>query len=269
MRPRHGLFLAVAGLALLAAACGDDDRDTRAETSRPPSLEALEAHEWVLDVDASTPALADADGSVTLSVTEDEISGTGPCNGFRAGFSIDGGDVEVTAIARTLRLCDGAVEQADADYFAALESVDTATFEDDEQERLVLAGEGVSLIYDAVDADELIVGEWHVTSISTGDAIVSVPAGVDPVLVFGRDGSLGVTGLCNTIGSSWELDGDHLEIAPARSTAMACESTELMETEAAIGAALDRVDTVAVTPDSMTAFDEDGLIVFDARTDSN
>ena len=265
MRATRHLSLALALTSALATAACGDDVDTRAETyGLPSTFDALKAHEWVLDRAASTPAPGDAGGAVTLAFGADEVTGTGPCNGFRADLTIHRDEIELSGVAQTLRSCGDAVDAAETEHFRALERVERAEFDDDDEERLVLTGpEGVRLVYDAYDADEELVGEWVVVDLVTdGDrAIASLPAGVEPLLVFDETGDVSVTGLCNTLASSWELAGDRLVIDPPVSTLMACEPAELMETETILGGALERIETVAITPDTLTAYDSTGGIL--------
>lgn len=250
------------GLLLLAGAC--DDVDTRAETAGLPSTyDAVKAHEWVLDRGASTPSPGEAGRAVTLAIADGTATGTGPCNGFRADAAITGDDIEISGIVQTLRSCGDTVDRAETEHFAALERVTTVDLDDDD-ERLVLTGrEGVRLVYDAYDADEAIVGEWHVVDVAADgdDTLASVPSGVDPVLAFDASGDVSVTGLCNTIASRWTLDGTRLTIDPPLATLMACDPAELMETESLIAAALERTDRVTITPDTLTGHDSAGAIV--------
>lgn len=268
MRATRHLVLAVS-LATVVAACGDDV-GTRAETyGLPSTFDALKAHEWVLDRAASTPAPADAGGAVTLAFGAEEVTGTGPCNGFRADLEIHRDEIELSGVVQTLRSCGDAVDAAETEHFRALERVERAEFDDDDEERLVLTGpEDVRLVYDAYDADEVLVGEWLVVDlVADGDqAIASLPAGVEPILVFDESGDVSVAGLCNTLTSRWELAGDRLTVDPPVSTLMACEPGELMETETSLGAALERIETVAITPDTLTASDATGAILLVAVT---
>lgn len=249
---RHGRAGLGIALVLVVAGCGGDDTDAA-------SLAGVMAYDWVLDVEPSTPEVAPTAGAVTLSIDEDEVRGTGPCNGFRATFTIDDGEVGISGVAQSSASCGDEIDQAESVFFGALAAVDEARFQN--AERLVLRGDDVELVFDAYDADTLIVGAWQVVNVATGDAIEGVPEGIEPMLVFADDGSLSVTGLCNTLGSTWALDGDQLVIDPVVSTMMACEPPELMAAESSIGEALGRVATVAVTPDTLIAYDADGLIV--------
>ena len=79
---------------------------------------------------ATTWRLTELDGapftaSATLAFPEEgEVTGTGPCNGFRAGQTLPYPWIEITGIAATRRACPDL--DAETAYFAALEAMTLA-----------------------------------------------------------------------------------------------------------------------------------------------
>lgn len=252
-----------------AGACGwNDDNDSRAATAGLPStLADVEAHDWLLDRDDSSLTVDD-DNTVTLSVTGDELSGRGPCNAYHGTFDI-GADasVEIGALASTQMACPGSAMDAETEYFRALEAVDHASVDVDEdgrddRDRLVLTGDGdVRLSYTSIDTEDLLVGEWDVTGVNTGDAIVSMVPGSQPTLTFSDDGTLLMLTGCNNIGGEWELDGQDLTIETGPRTMMACDDPPgVTQQENALADALDATARVEVAPGSLTLLDGQGRI---------
>jgi heat shock protein HslJ len=279
VRRRSGTFRVVvaAGIvpvaALAAAGCGgNDDVDSRAAPAGLPSTSVdIEAHEWVLDREDSSLTVDD-DSPVTLRVEGDTVSGRAPCNTFRGPFEPSADDsVEIGPVALTRMACPASGAEAEDEFVAALEAVDNAEVEVDEDgggdaDRLVLTGgDRVRLSFRSYDADELLAGTWTITGVATGDSLDSMVVGTEPTITFAEDGELTMETGCNTVGSSWELDGDELTIGPPRTTLMACvEPPGVMEQEDALQLALESAVRVEVAPRALTLLDAEGAIVLDA-----
>lgn len=272
-RPRGARVAAagLAGVALLAAGCGwDDGVDSRSATAGLPSTRAdVESQDWELDADDSSVAVAPG-AVVTLAVDGDVVSGSAGCNAYRGTISFADG-VEVTDVALTRRACDEAIMRTEQEFVAALESVDDVDVDvddDGEADRLVLTGDDARLAFSAYDAGELLVGAWEVVSLATGDAVETVLAGTTPTVTFAAGGDVTLDAGCNSLGSTWTLDGHDLTIDPVRSTMMACEEPEgVMDQEAALAAALGSAARVEIAPGSLTVLDGDGRIALVAVRD--
>jgi heat shock protein HslJ len=260
--------VSVAGVVLAAglvlAACASDDTDARADTAGLPDLgQSLAARQWLLDVDdSSVTGTADP---VTLRVEGRTASGTGPCNTYRGPVALDGDDgVRIGPVATTLMSCAPDAMTAEREYLDALERISTADVTD--RDRLVLTADGVRLSYTAIDAQDLVVGDWELTGLRTPGAITSVLAGTEPTARFSGDGSLVVETGCNTLRTAWTVDGRSITVEPPAGTLMSCaEPAGVMEQEAALVAALADAATVEVTPVALTLLDADGLIVVTAQ----
>jgi heat shock protein HslJ len=242
-------------IALVAAGCGDD-ADTRSETAgMPTTLEDLQAERWVLDGEASTPSITDAEGAVTIAFDAEEVHGTGPCNVYGGAFEVDDDSISLGPLASTMRACEDPINRAETDYLAALEAVESSEIDDDD--RLVLSGPDVTLVFDALDVDEALRGTWSIVNVASGDAIVSVVEGSEPTLTLSDDGEASVSTGCNNGATSWERDGDSISFGVIAGTLMACEE-DLMVQQDAIFAALEASETFEVSPDQLTLLDADG-----------
>jgi heat shock protein HslJ len=267
---RTFVMLGLVAVAVSAAGCGwNDDVDSRAATAGLPSIRAdIEAHEWLLDRDDSSLTVDD-DVPVTLSVNGDTVSGRAPCNTYRGSFELGAdGSVEIDGLALTRMACPGSAMEAEDEYVAALEQVDHAEVEVDEdgrddRDRLVLTGDdGVRLAFRSIDAEDLLVAEWDIVNVATGDAIESVLAGTEPTVTFAADGTVTLMTGCNNAAGEWELDGDEMTIEVGPRTMMACEDPPgLTAQENALVAALDAAARIEIAPGSLTLLDDDGLIV--------
>jgi heat shock protein HslJ len=172
--------------------------------------------------------------------------------------------VRIDDIATTLMSCQPNVMAAERAYLTALAQVQNADVAD--QDRLVLPSDAVRLSFTAVDPEELLVGNWALTGVQTGDAIQSMVLGTEPVATFGADGSLVVETGCNTLSTTWELDGQDLTIEQPAGTMKTCgEPAGVMDQEAAIAAALPAVATIEVTPTTLSLLDDAGRILLSAQ----
>jgi heat shock protein HslJ len=263
---RSGLLAATAAVVAVLVGCGGTANGTRSATAGLPDLEqSLVAHEWLLD--AADSSLADAGSTpVTLAFTgASAASGAAPCNTYRGAVTLDGDEgVRVDDIATTSMDCGRSVMAAERAYLETLARVRAADATD--PDRLVLTSDGVRLSFTAVDARELLAGEWAITAIGSAGAVESVVVGTEPMARFGTDGSLVVATGCNTLRTTWALDGRALAVEQPASTLMSCaEPAGVMDQETAIAAALIAASAVQVTPASLALLDDAGDIVLVAR----
>lgn len=268
-RPRRGSIgrartaLALVAVAVLAlAACGDDDGGDEGGTV---DAEAIEATDWQLDADASTPTIG-GDVASTFALRDGQASGTLQCNTYTVTMELAAdGTVEMGEMASTMIACvpDSAAEAEQA-FSTALQSVTKAAIDDGGD--LVLTGpDDVALHFTPIDEEALLVQAWDVVNVARDDAIESVVEGTSPVLTFADDGTVTLTTGCNDLSSSWTLDGRFVTIEPPRSTMKACEEPAgVMEQETALGAALEGAHSVQVSNERLTLLDEEDHILLTA-----
>lgn len=246
-----------------AAGCGWNDAvDSRAASAGlPDTRQLIQEHEWVLDR-ADSSLTVDDDNPVTLSVVDDDVSGTAPCNTYRGNISLDNDDsVEITDIAVTLRECGGSTMEAETEFIDALEAVDTVDVDEDDNEHLVLHDDDVRLAFRSYDADELLTTTWTIVNVATGDTLDSVLPGTEPTVTFTDGGDVAMETGCNTAATAWELDGHAVSIDPAGLTQMSCSSPAgVMDQEAALVAALEAADRIEIAPGVLTILDKEGSI---------
>jgi heat shock protein HslJ len=268
-RPVRAVLTAVALLAAFGlAGCGGYTTGAGEAVVAVATPQQLAAHEWLLNRSASTLTSTDTH-PVTLVFTGDgRFSGTAPCNAYGGSSTLEKGTLTIGGVGQTQGLClPQAVDHAETEYVAALTG--THTVDTSDRNRLVLKNGRNALSYDAHDAAQSLASDWRVVTIARENTLVSALAGTDPILSFHSDGSLQLTTGCNTLHSSWVLDGTALSVEPARSTLMACsEPAGVMEQETALGAALTAAATVQLTPTQLSILNKSGTILLVAQRSS-
>jgi heat shock protein HslJ len=300
MKSKLAVLVLFGTLTMTLAGCGEDDTtdtansttsaadgtdgtdDTAGTTSAPASDDtsgpgdttattagdgdaATADGAWVLDAAASSLTEV-GDAVVTLTIDGDTAHGSSGCNSFSGAVTVDNTSVTFGDLATTRMACDEALMAAEAEFTAALAAVDTIEVAD---ATLTLSNaDGTTLVFTAVDPSAEILGEWSIVNYATTDAITGPVEGTEPSITFLDDGTLSLATGCNTIASSWTLDGDALTVDPPASTMMACEEAGIMDQEADLGAAIEGSASVEIAPGQLTILDADGNIVIIATQDA-
>jgi heat shock protein HslJ len=241
-------LLALATVAL--AGCTTNPAvDSLAATQGLPDLAVnLGASEWVLDSTGTTVGLGER--PITLDFhPNDTASGIGPCNAYRGSVALGNNTVTITDVTTTQRACEPAVMQNETAYFAALAEVRDVDLTD--RDRLILtAPGGVRLAFNAYHAYDAIVKQWHVVNIATAGALVSPPAGIDPVITFAEDRTVTVDAGCGPRTGTWALDDDSLTVTDLTASP-SCAAAGAANVEVAVVDALSRTRTAQVGPDAL------------------
>jgi heat shock protein HslJ len=94
---------------------------------------------------------------------------------------------------------------------------------------------------------EIPAGTWKLTSLNGSPVL----AGTELTIEFKDGQATGYSG-CNSFGGAYEQDGKSLKFGELAMTLMACADTGVMDQESAYLAALQAVDTVEVSENSLT-----------------
>lgn len=123
LAPRTTLVAAVLAVTMVMLACGGDDAD---EDAGDPT-----GRTWVLTELGGQPP---AEGSaIDLTITDGTIAGSGGCNTYTGGVSIDGSDLTVaTELARTMMACEEPLMSQEDAFLAMLSTVTGFEMDDDE-----------------------------------------------------------------------------------------------------------------------------------------
>ncbi len=253
--PRRTVVVATLAASIALAACATPTaEDTLSATQGlPDTTQALEAHTWVLDPEESDPRIRTG-AITTLAFDDDVVTGQAPCNTYRGRFDAAGDSIEIGPLTTTMVGCDRAISDAETAYLAALAAVDTVDVTD--RDRVVLTGDDVTLVFDRIDVERSIVDTWTVTSIRTGDALVTPVEGTDPSLSFAADGTLEVSAGCEPTTATWAVDGSAISVDAPGAAPEGCPSA-VEDQDRALLAALGSATRVEVT-DRLTLLDDEG-----------
>jgi heat shock protein HslJ len=212
--------LVVGMCALLAAACGDDDGT--ATTGGDP---------WGRTFLTAGPP------PVQVSFDAGSVSARAECNTFGGNATIEDGVLLVTDMGGTEMGCDEERHAYDEWLVAFLTSSPTITL--DGATLTLTSGEDSLVLTDREIADPdrpLIATEWVVDGIVSGDAVSSVPQGVEASLHFTEHRVEG--SVCNSFGAGVTIESGRIEVGGVTTTDMACED-DVMSVETAVFATLD------------------------------
>lgn len=261
--------LLVAGAGL--AACGGDDGDSGGRSdgsggsggaSGAGGAGGADANlvgtEWVLDQDASglTPVPA---AVVTAQFSSDgSLSGSSGCNRYSTTYTVVGSRLRVTGpLAGTLMACAPAVmtlEQAYGDRLPTARS-----FAISGRTLTITTAGDEPLVYDALDPEQAVAGDWEAINYFRPGAVVSPVPGSRLTATF-ADGRISGTAGCNDYSGTYSVDDTKISIGPLASTLRACADPAVGEQESQFLAALELARTFSVAGGNLTLLREDGGI---------
>jgi len=241
-------ILLVAGGSLAVTQAGPDD------------LVTLQAAPWTLsELDGQS---VDASAGITAVFGADEsLTGSAGCNAFTGDYTTEGATLTVTPLAATRKACEPDVMDNENLYLDLLQNAATWSLD------------GATLTITSADSGVLVFGgegsaepapfqgtEWTLQSI-TGQDVASVGA----TAVFADDFTVSGFGGCNQYNGPWSLDQDTIAIGPLAATRKAC-AQDVMDTENAFLNAMESVDAMAITGQTLTlsASDQSAVLVFSA-----
>ena len=148
---------------------------------------------------------------ITMTLEDDQVSGTASCNGYGGTFELSGSEVTFSGLAMTEMACSPEeTMQAEAMFGEAITLVETVALDG----QLTLTGEAVELVFEHLEPvpdSELTNTVWVLDSLISGDSVSSV-GGERATLEFFTDGSvLGSTG-CRLLTGEYIANGAELTI---------------------------------------------------------
>ena len=162
---------------------------------------------------------------IRLDFADGMIGASAGCNHFGGTYRIDGGVLIVTGGAMTEMGCDSARHEQDDWLLGLLGAQPLITLDGDEL-RLEEATTVITLVdREVADPNLPLVGPtWTLTSIISGDAVSSMPAGVVASLAFTEAGLVMVNTGCNTGTGTFEVVDGTVRFGPIAVTERACDS---------------------------------------------
>ena len=210
------------------------------------------------------------EGTVITAVfgsAEPSLNGSGGCNNYFTGYtSTDDGSLTIDGpIGSTMMACEGQME-AEAAYFAALETVSGWSLTD--EGRLELAyntGESFEQKLVFTPGETPLVGTtWRLESLGDPAAPTPVEAGTSVTAVFVPEtdtmGTVGGSATCNGYNTSYTIEGDNISFGLTAATMMMCPIGA--EQEAAYLAALGTAQNFEIVGPNLRITYETGVLNF-------
>lgn len=194
------------------------------------------------------------------------VVGSGGCNNYNGVFSLtDKNEFSAKNPVSTMRACLDANKEPQ--FFAALATPNMKlTLSDDGSSLLFTKGSEVVLEFvktgETVEVKQL-VGSWILTNISGGD--VNELFDNKPTLEIAEDGKVLGQGGCNSLRTSYTLDGNTITFKGIASTRMACPS---LEGETLFTSHLENSLQVVVEGNKMS-LSKDGNVVLEFERNEN
>jgi len=149
MRPALALVAATAALLLAGCASASGNRSGYGEETPVSEITG----EWQLTKGSDAEGAMVVNGApVTLVITDEAVSGQGPCNVYGGDLSVDGDVLSIDSIHQTLMACeDDSRNTLETRYMAALENVSQSKLGGTDPETLTLSGPDASLRFTIIE----------------------------------------------------------------------------------------------------------------------
>ncbi|MFL6288276.1 MAG: META domain-containing protein [Actinomycetes bacterium] len=231
-KSRALITVILSAACLLTVACGNQSND-----SNDPDDSTGGSGSAALNVDGRTfvgntvtvndkPYRLVPGSNLRISFEDGRIGASAGCNSMSGSATWSDGNllVEGDALASTEMGCDPALMDQDAWFSEVLTSEPTLT---QDGGTLTLASEkAVIQLVDEKAAlpDQPLAGPlWQLESITSGDAVSSVPQGVAAGVMFTTEGAVRATLGCNIGHGTYTVEGSTLNLGPLGSTQKTCE----------------------------------------------
>lgn len=259
-RIRVGGGLAIALFAFLGAACGAEEDAPPPATTAVEPVDDLADATWLLRTGLG-PLETLTTAPPTLTIEQETVSGFAGCNTYTGAITVDGAEIRIEDVATTFKACPEAETVVEEAFLESLASAATWSVVDDE---LRLADADGSVLMRLGPAT--IEGSWRATGIRTpdGEAVESVPAGVDQTISFFRNGTVTGSAGCNDFSGTFTVVDETLALSDLATTELACDAA-VMGQEAAYLDALGRTTQLRLGGDTLDLLDDTGgtLIIYE------
>lgn len=197
---------------------------------------------------------------------EGRVGGTSGCNSYSTTYTVDGNRIKLgEEMIGTLMACPDPVMEQERVYLEALGAAVTSEIVDNELTLFDTDGNPLAR-YQAV-YQELADTSWEVISYNTGtQAVTSVIIGTEITAEFSEEGQLSGNASCNQYNTTYETDGNKINIGPVAVTRMLCSEPDgIMEQEARYLAALGTAETYKIQGLNMEMRTSEGSLVASFR----
>ena len=188
---------------------------------------------------------------VSLLMEEGRAGGSGGCNNYFGGYTLDGASLTFGAMGATQMFCEGPAGEVESAYLANLILV--ASWASDGSTLSLADADGAVILEYAISPEATILGGWVASGINNGvGGVVTSDTTSLVTAVFDDEGRLTGFDGCNDYFTDYTVEGDQITISDAiGSTRMACQSDALSEQSQQYYAALVAATTWSVSPTGM------------------
>lgn len=191
------------------------------------------------------------------------VSGSGSCNRFGAGYTVDGNALSVSAqMMSTMMACQPPIMKQEQLFLANLRSA--ASYSLDGDTLSITNSDGDVVLTMTADVAVGLVGtHWVARNYNNGrGGVQTLISGTEITIEFRDDGGLSGSAGCNRYKAVYTLDGDSLSIGPAMTTRKMCATPDgLMEQEARYLESLGAVATYHIESKVLELRTESGSLV--------
>jgi len=224
---------------------------------RPAAGAALDGHAYVSTGIAGRALVPGT--VVSLRFAQGQLGANAGCNSMSGAYGVVDGKLDVGAMATTEMACDADRMAQDQWLGSFLPGAAVAL----EGTTLTLANGGVTMtLVDRETTNRSLEGTyWGVDGLVSGDAVSSVPAGVDAVVHF-AGGSVDLRAGCNRGSGTATVTGGRITFGPIALTRMMC-GPAAMAVESHVLGVLTGTQPYAISGDTLTigASGKDGLLL--------
>ena len=106
-----------------------------------------------------------------------------------------------------------------------------------------------------------LAGTWKLTAYGPKDAPSPAVPDAEATLSFGNDGTVGGNGGCNSLGGTYEVDGNQITFHDITSTLMACDDARMAQ-ESAVTQVLAGTADYEIKDNTLTLTNSDTVLTF-------
>lgn len=237
-------MLVVCAAPVLVSACTMDKAALTMDKA------ALEGATWrltqVVHADGQLHAVPDS-VEATATFAEGAVSGSGGCNRYTAGYTVDGGKLTIGSAAATMMACPEPQTAVEQPFLAALAVVTTYRIEDGQLIWLDAGGQKIAT-FKAQRPVALKGVTWRATVYNNSrGAAVSLIDGSEITATFGTDGVLSGSAGCNHYRAAYVTEGSSITIQAPAATRKTCSDPKgVMQQESEYLKALTTAATYAI-----------------------
>lgn len=203
----------------------------------------------------------------TATFAEGAVSGSGGCNRYTAGYTVDDGKLSIERGASTMMACPEPQATVEKAFMAALEATKIYRIEDGQLAWLNAEGREIAT-FKPLEPAALTDVTWRATVYNNGrGAAVSLIDGSEITATFGTDGVLSGSAGCNRYHAAYVVEGASITIQAPASTRMACSEPEgVMQQEQEYLNALSTAANYAIQGDRLELRTAEGALVASFQT---